>query len=188
MQPAKRRVSRFIIGAICASAFLISCSPSASYRFLSFFFDGVPNQEMTAAIADTINETHNDSLSPLLSSNKTYNLHAPYLKRACQTCHDHDNYGRIIMPMPELCYSCHTNLADNPESSHEPVAEGNCSICHDPHSSINKSLLIKPIPDLCLFCHLPPTESDKVYHYEALAGERSCISCHNPHRYVEVNN
>ena len=87
----------------------------------------------------------------------------------------------------------HTRRKDNPSFSmthtnrwfqHTPVKNGDCTACHDPHSSDNKALLkTAPINALCASCHAAQAEPS-----HALAGKNavrashvdpaSCTSCH----------
>ena len=55
-----------------------------------------------------------------------------------------------------MCLGCHAELApqgDQGRHVHEPVKQGLCVSCHDPHASENKYQLVKSAPDLCLSCH-----------------------------------
>ena len=79
---------------------------------------------------------------------------------------------------------------------HSPVAEGECSVCHDPHASDYAYNLSSQPGELCAMCH-----PDKSSGRHVLAGlgfgdahpvrgkpdpsregkELSCVSCHSPH-------
>jgi len=152
--------------------------------------------------------------------------HAPVQKEnGCVSCHDahgspfENNLRREPLA---LCLNCHDkpiigtdgkdhNIAEilrqNP-NKHGPVADGNCSGCHDPHGSDVYKLLLADYPeafyipyrekayDLCFLCH----ESDLVknavtsvqtgfrngdqnLHYLHVNREkgRTCRACHMAH-------
>ena len=105
---------------------------------------------------------------------------------ACDTCHEstaapHPQKGaktfKLTQDLPELCSNCHDALGTK-ASVHPPVADGDCTTCHDPHASEEPKLLTQPIAELCLTCHSDKTEF-AVVHGPASAGE--CVACHNPH-------
>jgi predicted CXXCH cytochrome family protein len=56
-----------------------------------------------------------------------------------------------------LCAGCHgTDPRKNftaVASRHQPVVEGQCSACHNPHKSELPHLVLAQNPDLCLACH-----------------------------------
>ena len=65
-------------------------------------------------------------------------------------------------------------------AKHAPVAEGQCSACHNPHQSKLGSLLLAQSPDLCMACHteLKQKMAEQKSHSPA---ERDCQRCHQPH-------
>jgi predicted CXXCH cytochrome family protein len=64
---------------------------------------------------------------------------------------------------------------------HDPVAQGKCLGCHDPHGSEEKSLVRKsPAGKLCNECHnKKPVLTRKYAHQPVARGE--CLACHRPH-------
>jgi predicted CXXCH cytochrome family protein len=69
---------------------------------------------------------------------------------------------------------------------HTAVADGDCSMCHSPHSSLNKSLISDGYSEnMCLDCHYIEIESAKIVHGPLMEGD--CISCHDPHQSDYAN-
>ena len=63
------------------------------------------------------------------------------------------------------------------EGVHQPVGDGDCLACHDPHASDRKALLKKSAPALCWDCHDNFLEKAKFTHDVV----EDCTGCHNPH-------
>lgn len=107
---------------------------------------------------------------------------------SCANCHEFGKEAaqqtvRLTEKLPELCVSCHDNLADAAaaklKSSHAPVyGTGTCLTCHQPHSGPEAHLLKSPARDLCLGCH-PAADVDKAHPVPA--ARSNCMSCHLPH-------
>lgn len=134
---------------------------------------------------------HNDMVNKTFDKNR---LHWPLLsKKGCLSCHNphaSEDKGLLRAPMAQLCYKCHDDTMKRQEknvSKHEPVAEGRCTECHDPHSSNFLFLTKKDYKfDLCVSCH------DWGRHSAHPIGEKSvdprnknltlgCVSCHRTH-------
>lgn len=62
---------------------------------------------------------------------------------------------------------------------HQPVANQDCTVCHDLHFPEAPGQISKAIPDLCFKCHKDPAAGKKVAH--APTKEGKCLSCHYPH-------
>lgn len=62
--------------------------------------------------------------------------------------------------------------------AHPPVKDGDCVLCHNPHSSPNEKLLKKAGNDLCFECHDAQMFKNPVVHPPV---SDSCLSCHEPH-------
>jgi predicted CXXCH cytochrome family protein len=79
----------------------------------------------------------------------------------------------------ELCYECHDRL-DEEAHTHEPVGQGLCVLCHDPHGA-ERAALLRMAPDraLCMQCHRADSlEGDHVHEPVA---EGKCGECHEYH-------
>ncbi|BBG66109.1 cytochrome c family protein [Hydrogenimonas sp.] len=139
-------------------------------------------------------------------------LHAPAANWLCATsCHTGETgrfnrkyrgQSKYISPDPvaDRCFSCHKEFKKKFYSEnyrHEPVDNGRCNRCHDPHgSNISNKFLRKNVWYLCTSCHTD--KKDRGHVVRTFSGkshptkgvkdptsedgrELSCISCHNPH-------
>lgn len=86
----------------------------------------------------------------------------------------------------KLCFSCHEEEEDGILKNkyvHKPVAKGECSECHEIHSSDDPMFVFAKSPDLCYFCHSDlekSIDSASIVHSPA-TDEGGCINCHSPH-------
>ncbi|MDF1535524.1 MAG: cytochrome c3 family protein [bacterium] len=62
---------------------------------------------------------------------------------------------------------------------HEPVATGECTVCHGMHFPEAPGQLAQPVPLLCFECHDNPASGKPYLH--SPAGEGQCMACHYPH-------
>ncbi len=82
----------------------------------------------------------------------------------------------------KLCLGCHVDFEDKlkQKSVHTPVKSGECSECHNPHTSAHGKLLDASGRGVCLKCHDGIVPGKPVSaHKPAIEG--SCTSCHDPH-------
>jgi predicted CXXCH cytochrome family protein len=102
----------------------------------------------------------------------------------CRGCHGSERdapppgWRREEAPRDLVCATsgCHARLDRAAAFLHAPVAVGDCSACHAPHSSPYPGLLTLPANDLCSACH------PQLLTCPASAGGRTaCLSCHVPH-------
>jgi len=118
---------------------------------------------------------------------------------SCTICHELADPRQHAPHRPgkkviELCLNCHDAFVSK-GSTHGPVAAGECTACHDPHSAAQPKLLRQAPPQLCFSCHnealkddqekwLPATEplftNEKATLHPPFAGGE-CDSCHAPH-------
>ncbi|MCF6200921.1 MAG: hypothetical protein L3J42_02145 [Hydrogenimonas sp.] len=139
-------------------------------------------------------------------------LHAPAANWLCATsCHTgkvgrfnkkDEEESKYLYPDPiaSNCFSCHKKFKERfyrEKYRHEPVDNGRCNRCHDPHgSNISNMFLRKKVWSLCITCHADkkrrghvvrtfsgkPHPTKGVKDPTSKKGEElSCISCHNPH-------
>ena len=121
--------------------------------------------------------------------------------QGCEICHTAPHKEKrpshsLVSPVPDLCFMCHDRGAFSKKNVHPPVAGGDCSSCHDPHSTNAPSLLREPVPFLCPTCH--PDRADGTHvlnrygigNVHPVQGRRDpsrptteivCTSCHDPH-------
>ncbi|MCF6183628.1 MAG: cytochrome c3 family protein [Bacteroidales bacterium] len=107
----------------------------------------------------------------------------------CSTCHESngnkhplaDQKGfKLSDKIPDLCYMCH-DRKDTKKHVHPPAEEGECIMCHSPHSSPNKFLLTeKPVSKLCFECHDLEIPQTDIMHQHVKQGK--CNECHDPHQ------
>ena len=163
--------------------FVSSCSPQKSYVLLSFFFDGVPDPNISELVVFPDSILVADTSNVIIASNivvrPLFVSHAPYSERKCGNCHDRGNMGKTIEPQPQLCYKCHNNFEKEYKSTHGPVGGGHCTACHEPHKSKSENLLISPAQKLCISCHDSSLVYNSDFHVDNLITE--CLECHNPH-------
>jgi predicted CXXCH cytochrome family protein len=169
---------------------LVSCSPGRSTRVISFFFDGVPARDSSKTVKNS--NSPSDSLKTdvfravPIETDEGFTVHYPYKEKDCFSCHDEKSKSELILPLPNLCYTCHDNFADKFKYVHGPVASGYCTNCHNPHKSKEKKLLIRTGQQLCLFCHDSGPLLKSETHKDI--ADTECTLCHNPHggedRYI----
>jgi predicted CXXCH cytochrome family protein len=135
---------------------------------------------------------HNDMLNKTFDKNR---VHWPLLsKMSCLGCHNphaSDEKALVRAPMAQMCGKCHIDTMkrqQNITSKHEPVAEGRCNECHDPHSSNFLYLTKKNFDfDMCAAtCHDWTKHSthpigDKAHDPRNKNLTVSCASCHRTH-------
>jgi len=112
----------------------------------------------------------------------------PIMESGCQFCHtstgeEHPGKGmgfKLTDSYPGICYECHDEK-NTMASVHAPVEEGDCSVCHSPHSSPYPSLILDLFSEnACLDCHYIETEAAKSVHGPVRDGK--CQTCHDPHQ------
>lgn len=137
-------------------------------------------------------------------------------ERACLTCHTPHggDLAALMRQQPaDLCMSCHEqDLPDLAEARHRhgPIAEGQCSGCHDAHGSAYRTLLTAPYEPaahvdrtgeqtFCFQCHdraIADAASATTgfrngqtnlhaMHVSDVGEPRNCSTCHAIHRSAE---
>lgn len=80
------------------------------------------------------------------------------------------------------CLSCHENFKNTLKKQflHTPVKTGQCTGCHDPHTSSHGKLLADEPNKVCINCHksLMPMKARSVHK---VVVEGNCVKCHDPH-------
>jgi predicted CXXCH cytochrome family protein len=90
----------------------------------------------------------------------------------------------LIKPDGKLCFDCHEDVEKKIKAAklvHQPVENGDCSSCHDPHANDRKKLLSKSAPTLCWDCHDNFLEKAAFKHDVV----EDCASCHDIHQSAE---
>ena len=168
---------------------VLSCSARLRHTLLTKLFDGVPDynfstQDSTALeIAmgtkgqDTIQNL--GSVDAQIDNNLFKSIHPPFEENDCASCHDSRSMGKLHLDQPQLCYTCHEDLAKEKDYTHGPAA-GYCTSCHSPHNSKIKKLLFSSGQDLCLSCHEETMVMKNLVHEKI--GGKDCTECHDPHK------
>jgi DmsE family decaheme c-type cytochrome len=82
----------------------------------------------------------------------------------------------------DICVSCHDEFEEvlKKKFLHTPLKKGDCTGCHNPHTSNYEMLLAAESGQLCYECHDEMIPEDaKSIHEVFLEGK--CVSCHDPH-------
>jgi predicted CXXCH cytochrome family protein len=89
----------------------------------------------------------------------------------------------------KLCLNCHVDFAGimKQPSIHTPVRQGECSGCHNPHTSDHGKLLAAEPGKICAVCH-PGMIPEKPASTHQPVAEGKCASCHDPHGAAHKNN
>lgn len=89
----------------------------------------------------------------------------------------------------KICLTCHVSFQDKMKEPfvHTPLRRGECSGCHNPHTSARKKLLGDTVERMCLRCHpaIPGREAASVH---AAVSQGKCVQCHDPHAAQNKNN
>ena len=156
-----------------------------SHQVLTFFFTGVPEPGQPEAAGSEAPEARRDSRSRV-RPNPNF-AHGPYGARSCGSCHQGAAgvSPRLVQPLAELCVGCHSDRhfpGGRPVATwlHGPVANGQCTACHNPHQTVRRYMLLKDDgPALCGQCHGAAELQQTPQHVADPAAE--CTTCHNAH-------
>jgi DmsE family decaheme c-type cytochrome len=108
----------------------------------------------------------------------------------CHTPHASPEDSLLRAPMIEVCGRCHADTVERQarsETEHPPIAEGECSECHSPHSSDNLFLANESTSiELCATCHEWQAHSthpigEKIVDPRNANLTLQCLSCHRAH-------
>jgi predicted CXXCH cytochrome family protein len=81
------------------------------------------------------------------------------------------------------CLACHSEMSEvlTQPDVHQPLSEGKCSACHNPHASKHAGLLDEKEAKLCAQCHMKSlTWTQEPQVHDPVAKGR-CTVCHDPH-------
>lgn len=124
------------------------------------------------------------------------NAHSPVDEGECDSCHqqvqeqhpaNEGNSFELIESGAKLCYQCHDSYARK-LNLHQPVKDGECTACHDPHGRTEGKSLLAADHDLslvCFACHDDAAFKDEFVHGPAASG--ACTECHDPHGADQVS-
>lgn len=81
-----------------------------------------------------------------------------------------------------ICLTCHEAFKERLQKAHvhTPVAEGDCTGCHNPHTTDHGKLLAADPSRICATCHddMVPEDAKSVHQ---VVVEGRCVDCHDPH-------
>jgi len=82
----------------------------------------------------------------------------------------------------KICLNCHVAFQDKLKSPflHTPVKSGECSGCHNPHSSSYDKLLAADRDKICYKCHQSMIPEKSISAHKVVV-EGNCTLCHDPH-------
>lgn len=82
----------------------------------------------------------------------------------------------------KLCLTCHEGFAETMQKKniHTPLAEGNCTGCHNPHATDHGMLLASDASNICSSCHEGLVAPDARSSHQVVS-EGKCVTCHDPH-------
>jgi len=108
---------------------------------------------------------------------------------AVSLSHSQDKFRLKPGAKGKTCLNCHTGFKEklNLPFLHTPVRKGDCSDCHNPHTSNHGKLLAGNVNRICFSCHegiVPP----KARSAHKVAVEGNCVKCHDPHAAKNRNN
>jgi predicted CXXCH cytochrome family protein len=176
----RRRVGAAVMVITCGAASWSGCSVEKHYETLSFFFDGVPDPNAPGAEGGRLVASGTPGVALAVVSQ-----HSAFEERRCSECHGETGEFAFRVSgfsdlTSEVCMKCHSDVMDEYEVIHGPVAAQECLWCHQPHESPYEDLLSYSAPKLCLDCHsLGLMGSPQIPEHMDL--ERSCLDCHFGH-------
>jgi predicted CXXCH cytochrome family protein len=172
------------------AAMAAGCDPVTRHKVLTTIFDGVPS---CAPPEEILEEYYQNRIAAELEQGQTgdeagpevariASYHKPFKEKKCKDCHDFTTDIGLIRPLRELCFVCHRDFLRHIKEPfvHGPVAVGDCSACHLPHTSVNSSLLEMEKSKLCGKCHQEQRLAASM-HERVMTHGMACSDCHDPH-------
>ena len=190
---------------MCIFLFTTGCDQYTKQKILVFFFPPLGKERKVVIKKEEIEKTP-QKIEKKGSPQLTYFVHGPKAQGKCDQCHElsgtyafrkadtkgagvpsigevSGRLGRLVMPLSELCMDCHISKSQKTAYSnklwlHGPAAQGECTLCHQPHQSEFQYMLLKKNSiELCTECHAKGHMKENEKHKT----DDECISCHNPH-------
>ena len=89
----------------------------------------------------------------------------------------------------KVCLTCHESFKEKLKLPfvHTPVKAGDCSDCHNPHTSSQGKLLSENVNRICFSCHdgIVPAKARSAHK---VVTDGNCVKCHDPHAAKNRNN
>ena len=100
----------------------------------------------------------------------------------CSTGYGQDKFKLKPGAGGKVCLNCHDTFKDVLKNQfvHTPVKAGECTGCHDPHTSSHGKLLSADPNRICLKCH-PTIVPEKARSAHKVVTGGNCVKCHDPH-------
>lgn len=103
----------------------------------------------------------------------------------CISAHALDNSAKYKLKpggYGKLCLGCHAEFQEKLKKSyiHTPLKKGECTGCHNPHTSSHGKLLEGDTTKICFKCHGSVIPSGATSTHKVVA-EGNCMKCHDPH-------
>jgi predicted CXXCH cytochrome family protein len=171
---------------LCGIALLVGCNTERSHRWLTVFFDGVPQPGTTNHPPANADAAPNQfalarsrpATNESLAARTTFVSHTPFEDRQCTECHKSQFDVSMKGTQREVCFACHDDFLQKPKFKHQPAENSECTSCHQPHGSPNKGMVKLVGKALCLDCHDDPVAKVKFTHQPVESG---CQDCHQVH-------
>lgn len=80
-----------------------------------------------------------------------------------------------------VCFKCHDRSLFEKKIVHQPVRNGQCGACHNPHVARYKGLLQQKVADLCFSCHTKAARDLAKGKVHAPIRKGDCLACHDAH-------
>ncbi|MEK6528270.1 MAG: cytochrome c3 family protein [Nitrospirota bacterium] len=186
--------------------FTYGCDAYTKRKVLVFLFPPLKKEEKVEIKKEGEEKATPVKKEKAVITQLAYFIHGPKAENQCYQCHESSNSlafrktdskdvssalkteesmmsGRLVTPLTELCIACHNSKSQKIAGArglllHGPVANGECTLCHEPHQSLSQFLLLKKNSiELCTECHKEGYIKKTPKHMTS----EECISCHNPH-------
>jgi predicted CXXCH cytochrome family protein len=201
-----KRWLRLGIAALSVIGVIGGCTTESRHKILTVVFTGVPEPGAAPAEPTDTATTSNATRRRTASLTPTFWVHGPFGARQCQSCHNLSDstsfsaepaaqdptisstaaFGsRLALPKEKLCVSCHISHSAESAASrslqvHQPLRDGNCTACHNPHQMKRQYMLLgADNRELCARCHAPAVDARVAEH--SSVSNVDCMQCHNAH-------
>jgi predicted CXXCH cytochrome family protein len=169
---------------------MVGCTTEGKRRWLTVFFDGVPDPnapKATNQVSPQFDEDGRPLAGAVFVKNTNFaavkapkfTFHPPYEEKKCTECHVSKFSVKMKGPQKKVCFECHDDFLEKIKFKHQPADNGECHTCHDPHGSPLPKMVKFTGKKACFECHDDFLENAKVKHTPADSGD--CLSCHAPH-------
>ena len=122
-----------LAGLVCGVMILAGCTTDSKQKWLTFFFDGVPQPGATNAVVAP--DTHRPAATNAVSGSPAVappprfqlDVHPPYANRDCTACHESQFSQKMLGKPGDVCFTCHKDFRLGMKVKHDPVEAGECT-------------------------------------------------------------